>query len=228
MKQLVFSLMCSTVIAQALLDGSFLLAAAAERVVPVGGMADGERFSVVRMDSNGVMRTAGAFHVEKTIRSLLDAPIGSTYAPDGKDFDALKSASKPEILVRVPAWQTASVPQYWKRPRAVLLKRGSLEAIGFFSASREFATRRAAMDYLADQVGDELRKHVGADPALYPRGKAEFSYPYKRGDRNLEVRFKCFAVDGGDRSVILCYHGLSRGEKSMEAEFRAFYGFVTE
>lgn len=153
-------------------------------------------------------------------------PVGATYAPDAADFAALKAATKPEIVVRVPAWQTATAAQYWLRPRAVLLKRGTLEAVGFFSVSREFATQRETMDYFADTIGGALREHFKKEPMVYPRGTAEFSLPYKKDGRDLELRFKCFAVDGKERSVILCYHGLSRGEKSMDDEFKAFYAFV--
>lgn len=201
---------------------------AAEQVVPVGNVGDGERVTVMRADSNGVPRTVGNVRVERTIRSLLEAPVGAVYAPDAADFAALKAATKPEIVVRVPAWQTATAPQYWLRPRAVLLKRGTLETVGFFSVSREFATQRETMDYFADTIGGALREHFKKEPMVYPRGNAEFSFPYNKDGRDFELRFKCFAVDGKERSVILCYHGLSRGEKSMDEEFKAFYAFVAE
>ena len=207
------------------LAGARLLAA--EQVVTLGNVGDGERFSVVQADSNGVPRTVGNFHVERTIRSLLDAPVGATYAPDAADSAALRSATKPEIVLRVPAWQTATAPQHWQRPRAVLLKRGTLEAVGFFSVSREFATPRETLDYLADTIGGALRGHFGNEPTAYSRGNAEFSFPYRKDGRDLELRFKCFAVDGKERSVILCFHGLSRGEKSMADEFAAFHAFVS-
>ena len=133
---------------------------AAEQVVQVGNVGDGERVAVMRADSNGVPRTVGNVRVERTIRSLLEAPVGATYAPDAADFAALKAATKPEIVVRVPAWQTATASQYWLRPRAVLLKRGTLEAVGFFSVSREFATQGETMDYFADTISGATRSRV--------------------------------------------------------------------
>lgn len=162
-----------------------------------------------------------------TIRNLLEAPVGATYAPGAADFAALRAATKPAIVVRVPAWQTTTVSQCWLGPRAVLLKRGTLEAVGFFSVSRDFAMRRETMDYLADTIGKTLGEHFKKEPMVYSRGTAEFSFPYKKDGRNLELRFKRFVVDGKERSVILCYHGLARGANSMDDEFKAFYAFVS-
>ena len=64
---------------------------AAEQVVPVGNVGDGERVTVMRADSNGVPRTVGNVRVERTIRSLLEAPVGAKYAPDAADFAAFKA-----------------------------------------------------------------------------------------------------------------------------------------
>ncbi len=64
---------------------------AAKQVVPVGNVADGERVAVMRADSNGVPRTVGNVRVERTIRSLLEVPVGATYAPDAADFAAFKA-----------------------------------------------------------------------------------------------------------------------------------------
>ena len=220
--------MKSETLAAFILFGSLLHAAEKETVVNVGNLADGEKFTVAVAGTNGTAQGVANFHIEKTIKSLLNAPIGAVYAPPGEDFDALKSATKPEIVVKIPDWQTATASQYWQRPRAVLLKRGTLETIGFFSASKKFVTRSDALNYLADQIGGDLRSHFKKEPMMYPLGKAEFSMPYKDGNRDLEIRFKCFALDGGEQSIILCYHGLSRGDRSIENEFRAFFGFVTE
>ena len=211
-----------------ILCGGLIHAAEKDPVINIGNLADGEKFTVAVAGTNGTAQSIANFHIEKTIKSLLNAPIGAAYAPPGEDCNALKSATKPEIVVKIPDWQTATAPQYWQRPRAVLLKRGTLEAIGFFSASKKFDTRKDALNYLSHQIGNDLRSHFKKEPMMYPRGNAEFSMPYKNGKRDLEIRFKCFALDGSEPSIILCYHGLSCGERSIDNEFRAFFGFVTE
>ena len=57
----------------------------------------------------------------------------------------------------------------------VLLKRGTLEVVGFFSVSREFATQRETMAYLVDTICGTLREHFGKELMVYPRGNAEFA-----------------------------------------------------
>ena len=192
-------------------------------------MENGERATVISKDKSG-KESVTNIQTFRHITNLLSAPIGSKYVPmsDADNEDMKKSTAK-EILVKIPEWQTMTAPQYWQKPRAVLLKSGSLECVGFFSASKSFETRQDAMNYFSDTIGTELKEWCGKEPMVNVVGNAEFSFPYEKDGVKRELRFKPFSLDGGEKSVILCYHGEPRCEgKTMVEEFGGFWKYVTE
>ena len=107
--------------------------------------------------------------------------------------------------------------------RRVVVDRATKEAVGFFSFSRQFATRQEARTYLADSIGAELTRHFGKEPTLAPCGKAEYRYRYSKDGRERELRFKFFSMTGGEKSTIMTYHGFPCTDGSMEREFAAIY-----
>jgi len=114
-------------------------------------------------------------------------------------------------------------------PAGEVLKGGSLECVGFYSASKVFGKRAEALDYLSGTIGAEVKEFLGKEPMMNVVGKAEFSCIYEKDGLKRELRFKPFSIDGGEKCVILCFHGLPRdGRKSMEREFAGFWKYVTE
>lgn len=192
-------------------------------------MENGERATVISKDESG-KESVTNIQTFRHIADLLSAPIGSKYVPmSDADYEGMKKSTAKEILVKIPEWQSMTAPKYWQKPRAVLLKSGSLECVGFFSASKFFETRQEAMNYFSDTIGAELKEWCGKDPMVNVVGKAEFSFAYEKDGVKRELRFKPFSVDGGQRSVILCYHGSPRNDgKTMENEFVGFWKYVTE
>jgi len=104
-------------------------AARAENVV--SRIQDGDVLTVATTNGAGQVANVERLRFVKNIRGLVAAPIGSTYVPTTeRELRELQAATKEELLVEVPEWQTASAPHYWQQPRAVLLARGSLKVIG--------------------------------------------------------------------------------------------------
>ena len=143
--------------------------------------------------------------IQKEILSILDAPIGATYFMTEAERKEMAGGTSKEMVFPVPLDRTANA------------------AVGFFSFSRQFATRQEARTYLADSIGSDLTRHFGKEPMLTPCGKAEYSYRYSKDGRGRELRFKLFSMTGGEKSAIMVYHGFPRTDGSMEREFAAIY-----
>ena len=140
-----------------------------------------------------------------------------------KPSPVVPGGTSKEMVFPVPLDRTANATQYWMRPLRVVVDRATKEAVGFFSFSRQFATRQEARTYLADSIGTELTRHFGKEPMLTPCGKAEYRYRYSKDGRGRELRFKLFSMTGGEKSAIMVYHGFPRTDGSMEREFAAIY-----
>ena len=120
----------------------------------VSEIADGDRLEVVATNADGKAEVVDRLRFVRNLGHILDAPIGGVYLPeDAKKRDALLKAVKPEIIDEVPAFQTATAPQLWKRARAVILEKGTLKAKGFFAASRPFPSQKETTDYLLNFFG---------------------------------------------------------------------------
>ena len=180
---------------------------------------DGERLAVVTTNAAGRAQVE-RFRVELTIRNILEAPVGSTYAPTAGERERMESATKPELVVPIPPERTAAALQYWMCPLYVVVRRDGLVATGFFSVSRKFDTQDQTREYLAGPICNELERHFGQEPKVTRCGVAEYRFRYAGGMR--EVRFKCLCVGDGTR-LIMTYHGLVRTDDTMEKEFAAVY-----
>ena len=194
-------------------------------LLTVVGNADGQDAcwpSVEAPDGQDAHRPR-VVRIQKEILSILDAPIGSTYLMTEAERKEMAGGTSKEMVFPVPLDRTANATQYWMRPLRVVVDRATKEAVGFFSFSRQFATRQEARTYLADSIGAELTRHFGKEPTLAPCGKAEYSYRYSKDGRERELRFKLFSMTGGEKSAIMVYHGFPRTDGSMEREFAAIY-----
>ena len=187
------------------------------------GLEDGDRLVVAQTNVDGKVTGLARVRVEKRIGSILEAPIGATYLMTEAERAEMENGTSKEMIFPVPLDRTATAPQYWMRPLRVVVERTTNVAVGFFSVSRRFDTRQEARAYLADSIGPELTRHFGREPMLTPCGKAEFRFPYVKDGDARELRFKFFSVDGGEKSVIMIYHGRARPSGSMEREFAAIH-----
>ena len=194
----------------------------------VSEIADGDQLEVVATNADGRAEVVDRLHFVRDLGHILNAPIGGAYLPeDAKKREALLKAVKPEIIDEVPGFQTATAPQTWKRARAVILEKGTLKAKGFFAASRVMPTQRETTDYLLKTIYPEVFSHLGVKDDPFERcGVAEYRTRYRKKGDSLELRFKCMSLGGGEKSIVLIYHGYPRTDGTMDAEFRAIFGNI--
>ena len=132
-----------------------------------------------------------------------------------------------EAAIPIPMHQTATAPQYWKRPVVVLVRRADCKVVGFVSISKRFKDNISAWNNLRDEVIVDVTRYFGKEPKFIPCDKGELYHRYTKNYETLELRFKFFKMDNGE-SILMTFHGFPRADCSMKKEFASLYNIAAK